>query len=339
MNFASDTTAPAHPAVIEALSRANQGSEASYGGDTVHARLRDRLARTFETDDFEFWLVASGTAANALALSILCPPTGAILCHEEAHIERDERGAPEFFTGGAKLRLLPGFSAKIEEAALKDAVAHIDHAFVHETPSEVLSITNLTECGAAYWPKEIAALAGHAKAAGLKVHLDGARFGNALVSTGARPAEMSWRAGVDVLSFGLTKTGAIGCEVILLFGNARASFDALKVRAKRGGHMPAKMRFLAAQADALLTDDLWLRLSAYSNAMALKLAGAFDEAGFRIAYPVQGNGVFVHLPEDKAAALQFAGAKFYPWPGGLYRFVTNWTTLEDEIHQVTDQLS
>jgi threonine aldolase len=331
MNFASDTTAPAHPHVIDALSRANHGLEASYGNDAVTARLRTLIARTFGTDDFDFWLTASGTASNALALSCFCPPTGAILCHAEAHIERDERGAPEFFTGGGKLRLLPGAGARIDEAALRAALSAIDHGFVHETPAYVLSLTNLTECGTLYTPDEIAHYARLAKKAGLSVHLDGARFGNALVSAGCDPSEMSWRAGVDVLTFGLTKTGAIGCEVILLFGSARTKFEELKARAKRSGHMPPKMRFLAAQAEAMLDGALWLRLSSYANAMALHLAGLFDDAGFRLAFPVKGNEVFVRLPEDVAAALQLAGVKFYAWPGGSYRFVTNWTTSEEDL--------
>ncbi len=331
MNFASDTTAPAHPNVLDAISRANHGLEPSYGSDAISARLRTLIARTFATDDFDFWLTASGTASNALALSCFCPPTGAVLCHAEAHIERDERGAPEFFSGGGKLKLLPGHGAKIDEAALRTALSSIDHTFVHETPAHVLSLTNLTECGTIYSPDEVAHYARLAHAAGLVLHLDGARFGNALVSAGCDPSEMSWRAGVDVLTFGLTKTGAIGCEIIILFGKSRSKFEELKARAKRSGHMPPKMRFLAAQAEAMLDGALWLRLASYANAMALKLAGAFSDAGFRLAYPVQGNEVFVRLPEEAAAALQFAGVKFYPWPGGMYRFVTNWTTTEDDI--------
>ena len=150
MDFSSDTSAPAHPAVIEALARVNSGMEGSYGNDSVTARVRTLLAETFETDEFDFWMCASGTASNALALSLICPPTGSILCHEEAHIERDERGAPEFFTGGGKLALLSGDAARIDEAALRTALAGIERGFVHETPPHVLSLTNLTESGAAY---------------------------------------------------------------------------------------------------------------------------------------------------------------------------------------------
>ena len=326
MNFGSDTTAPAHPRVLEALARVNSGAEASYGSDAVTARLRSVIARVFETDDFDFWLTASGTASNALALSCFCPPTGAILCHEEAHIERDERGAPAFFSGGGQLRLLPGFGAKIDPSAFARAVDASNPDFVHETPLHAVSLTNLTECGLAYQPAEIAAFAGRAKAAGLAVHLDGARLANALIGTGMMPAAMTWQAGVDVLTLGLTKTGAIGCEIILLFGAARAKAAELRIRAKRSGHMPPKMRFLAAQAEAMLDDGLWLKLAGHANAMARDLAEGFERKGFKLAYPREGNEVFVMLPEASARKLQAAGAAFYPWPGGASRFVCSWSS-------------
>lgn len=331
MNFGSDTIAPAHPAVLDAMIRVNSGAEASYGNDAVTARLRDVLARTFETEDFDFWITASGTASNALALSCFCPSTGAILCHEEAHIERDERGAPEFFSGGGKLRLLPGFGAKIDPDAFDRAVAENNPDFVHETPLHVVSLTNLTECGMAYQPEEVARFAAAAKAAGLTFHLDGARFANALAGTGASPAGLSWKAGVDVLTLGLTKTGAMGCEIILLFGAARAKAAELRTRAKRSGHMPPKMRFLAAQAEAMLSGGLWLELAAHANAMARKLCGGFERRGFQLAYPCGGNEVFVQLPAPVTEKLKAEGAAFYPWPGGASRFVCSWATQEAEI--------
>lgn len=327
MDFSSDTAAPAHPAVLDALARANQGHAASYGADEVNARVRALLAEVFETEDFDVWLTASGTAANALALACLCPPTGAILCHEEAHIERDERGAPEFFTGGAKLQLLPGDGARIDEAALRTALGAIDRHFVHETPAHVLSLTNLTECGTRYSAEEIAHYAGLAQAAGLAVHLDGARLANALAGSGASAAEMSWKAGVDALCLGLTKTGAMGCELILLFGAARAKRAELEARAKRAGHMPAKMRFLAAQAEALLTDGLWLALAETANARAATLAERLStHPGVTLAYPVEGNEVFAHLPGGLADHLIAEGVRCYPWPGGSHRFVCSWAT-------------
>lgn len=332
MDFSSDTSAPAHPSVLEALSRVNTGMEGSYSNDSVTARVRTLIAKTFETNDFDMWMCASGTASNALALSVMCPPTGSILCHEEAHIERDERGAVEFFTGGGRLALLQGDGAKIDETALRHALDQIDRSFVHETPPAVLSLTNLTESGTAYSADTIKHFAALAHKADLLVHLDGARFGNALVSTGATPAQMSWQAGIDVLTFGLTKTGGMGCELILLFGEMRAKFAELQARAKRAGHMPPKMRYIAAQAEAMLTDGLWLTLAETANTQATRLADALCALlGVSIAHPVDGNEVFIVLPDEIAARLQTAGAKFYPWPGGCYRFVCAWSTSDAEM--------
>lgn len=332
MDFASDTTAPAHPSVLDAIVAANSGSAASYGADAVTQRLRALLSATFETDDFDFWACASGTASNALALSVMCSSIGAIACHEEAHIERDERGAPEFFTGGAKLRLLTGQGAQIDETALRAALAGNDPSFVHETPLATLSLTNLTECGTAYSVETLKHYASLAHEEGLNVHLDGARLSNALVRTGATPAEMSWKTGVDVLTLGLTKTGAIGCEIILLFGRMRDRFEALKARAKRSGHMPPKMRFLAAQAEAMLEDGLWLDLARNANNTATELANLLcAKQGVSLAYPVDGNEVFAVLPANVEAVIKSAGVKCYPWPGGSYRFVCSWATPQSDL--------
>ncbi|HPE48342.1 MAG TPA: beta-eliminating lyase-related protein [Hyphomonas sp.] len=334
MNFSSDTSAPAHARVIEALLDANSGMEGSYGGDSATAAVRPLLEAVFETDDFDFWMTASGTASNALALSCFCPPTGAVLCHEQAHIERDERGAPEFFSGGGKLRLLKGFGARIDRDALEAALGQINRDFVHETPADVLSLTNLTECGTAYSAAEVALYARLAHDKGLAVHMDGARLGNALISTHAKAADMTWKAGADVLTFGLTKTGAIGCEIIILFGRARTKYADLKARAKRSGHMPAKMRFIAAQARAMLDGGLWLELAEHANAMAADLADVFTGAGFDLAYPVDGNEVFPLLPDDAAMRLRKAGALFYPWADGSSRFVCAWSTDPEDIAAV-----
>lgn len=330
MNFSSDTAAPAHPAILEAMLAASKGPSPSYGSDPWTDAARKALRDVFETD-LDIWLVSSGTAANALALATLCPPHGSIICHDEAHIERDERGAPEFFTGGAKLALLPGAHARIDMSALREKIAINRHDFVHETPAHVLSLSNLTESGAAYRPFEIAERAALAREAGLAVHLDGARLANALVSTGASPAEMTWRAGVDVLCFGATKNGAVGCEAIILFGAARQRAQDLMVRAKRAGHMPPKMRFLAAQMSAYLKDGLWLQLARRANASATSLATALTRAGAELAHPVDGNEVFARLPDGMADRLSAAGAKFYPWIDGSYRFVCSWATEPSEI--------
>ena len=336
MNFSSDTAAPAHPVVLEALARVNTGSQPSYGADTVTAEVRDVLGRVLETEDFDFWLCASGTASNALALSCFCPPTGAVLCHANAHIAVDERGAPEFFSGGGKLQLLPGPRGQIDEDALRQALARINPDFVHETPAHVLSLTNLTENGTAYPPARLRHYAALAHERDLVVHLDGARLANALVSTGASAAEMTWQAGVDVLSLGLTKTGAIGCEIIILFGEARSRFSELQARAKRSGHMPPKMRYLAAQAIAMLTGDRWLELAQTANQRARQLSDALCcHPGTELIQPVDGNEVFARLDEDLAKRLREAGGVFYAWPDGSYRFVTHWQTPDEAIDQVS----
>lgn len=336
MNFSSDTAAPAHPAIIEAIAAANTGAASSYGADKWMAATKTALSDVFETD-LDFWLVPSGTAANALALSILCPPHGAILCHAEAHIERDERGAPEFYTGGAKLSLLPGPYAKIDLDALKRRLDASRPSFVHEVPACALSLSNLTECGAAYSASEIAERAELMHPHG-PVHLDGARFANALVSTGKSPSELSWRAGINVMSFGATKNGAIGCEAILLFGEARKLAPDLLARAKRAGHMPPKMRFLAAQMGAYLKDGLWLDLARSANTSAKTLADALIAAGSKLAYPLDGNEVFVDLEPAIVKKLNDAGAAFYPWAGKTHRFVCSWNTSDADVSALSKVL-
>lgn len=340
MNFTSDTAAPAHPAIVDALVEVNTGKAASYGGDDGFGELERRLQDLFETRALAVWPVASGTAANALALASLCGPTEGVLCHRMAHIHMDERGAPEFFTGGAKLLLLEGEHGRIDAVALKTALARINREFVHETPPALLSLTNLTEMGTRYGPAAVSELAGMAKAHGLSVHLDGARFGNALAGCGASPAEMSWKAGVDVMSFGLTKTGAMGCELILLFGEAAGRIAHLRALAKRAGHMPAKMRYLSAQANALLKDGLWLDLSASANRSATRLAeGLCALPGAHLAAPVEGNEIFVHLPEGLAARLRAAGLVFYDWPDGSCRFVCDWALIPGDIDSAVSILA
>ncbi len=339
MDFSSDTSAPAHPAVLEAMAHVNSGNQSSYGNDEITAILRPELARVLETDDFDFWLCASGTAANALVLSCFCPPMGAILCHAEAHIARDERSAPEFFTGGGKLQLLEGNGAQIDEAALRAALARIDHDFVHETPAHVLSLTNLTESGTAYPAERIRHYASLARDAGLSVHLDGARLANAVASTGATVAEMTWKAGMDAVCLGLTKTGAIGCEIIVLFGDARSKFPELKARAKRSGHMPPKMRYMAAQALALFKDDLWLTLAGTANQRARQVSNMLcRDPETTLVNPVEGNEIFVRLGDETLKALRRAKATFYPWLDDSYRLVTSWATPADTVSQLAQAL-
>lgn len=338
MNFSSDTSAPAHPAILEAMAAVGRSYEPSYGADGHTARARAALSEVFETD-LDVYFVSSGTASNALALSVLCPSTSAIACHEEAHIERDERGAAEFFTGGGRLALLPGAHAKIDPEALRARLARVQPAVVHETPVAVLSLSNLTESGAAYSPAEVAALADIAKSAGLWVHMDGARFTNAMLATGASPAGLSWKAGVDVLSFGATKNGAAGCEAVMLFGRARKLFEDLRIRAKRAGHMPPKARYLAAQMSAYLQNGLWLELAANANAAAAALSDVLSAHGAVLRHPVDGNEIFADLDQEAVRRLEATGAAFHRWPDGSIRFVCSWATGEGEIRNVARVLA
>jgi len=331
MNFLSDTTAPAHPKLIEAISAANSGFQSSYGADEISARVETRLREIFETD-LKVLFAVSGTAANALALSALCPAHGAILCHEEAHIHRDERGAPEFYTGGAKLTPLRGAHAKISLEELDRALAEIPEGFVHTSPVRVLSLSNLTESGTAYTPSEVAERAGRLKDRPAYVHMDGARFTNALVSLGCTPAELTWKSGVDALCFGATKNAAMGAEAVILFPSAMERFEELQVRQKRGGHMAPKMRFLAAQFDAWLADDLWLDLARSANAQAAALSqGLASIEGVEILHAVDGNEIFARIPAPIASRMREAGVQFYQWPDGSARLVTSWCTTQGDI--------
>lgn len=336
MNFLSDTTAPAHPALLDAIAHANGGYAASYGNDPLCQRVEARLREVFETD-LKVLFTVSGTASNALALSILCPSHGAVLCHDEAHIHRDERGAPEFFTGGAKLIPLPGAHAKIDLAALNTALNSWPQDFVHTTPPCVLSVSNLNESGCAYTAAELAELTGPAKAKGLGVHFDGARFANLLAGSGMTPAEASWKAGADILSLGATKNGALAAEAVILFPSVMDRYGELQARQKRAGHMVAKMRYVAAQFEAWLTDGLWLDLAGHANAMARRLGESLSQVeGVELAHPVDGNEVFVSLPENVAEKMRAAGAGFYQWPDGTARLVASWSTREDDVNALLD---
>lgn len=334
MNFLSDTTAPAHPALIESLAAANDGFAPSYGADAISGRVKARLQEIFETD-LEVLFTVSGTASNALALSVLCPGDAMILCHDEAHIHRDERGAPEFFTGGGKLLPIKGEHAKITAEALEAVLAEWPSDFVHTTPPAVLSLSQLNESGCAYSVAEIEALAQTAKARDLAVHMDGARFANALVSRSCSPAEMTWKAGVDALCLGATKNGALAAEAVILFPNVMDRFANLQARQKRAGHMVPKMRYVAAQMDAWLKDDLWLDLARRANAAGARLAqGLSALPGAALAHPCDGNEVFARLDPALANALEAAGAGFYGWPDGSARFVASWCTDATEIDSV-----
>jgi threonine aldolase len=337
MNFASDNTAPASPEILAALHAANEGAVSSYGADPITARLRERLNGVFGTT-LVAHPVGTGTAANALALATLVHPYGAVICAEESHIATDECGAPEFFTGGAKLIALPNRDGKIRPAQIDAVMARARDGGVHHVLPEAVSITQATEWGTVYSVEEVTAIAAACRVHGLKLHMDGARFANALVHLGCTPAEASWQAGVDVLSFGATKNGALAAEAVLFFDPEAA--EGFERRRKRAGHLWSKLRYLSAQIDAYLESDLWLCNAASSNRLATRLAEGLAALGtVDVVQTVQANEVFVAMPPSLIAALHDAGAHFYEWiavPGvdlPVVRLVTAHSTTDAEVEQ------
>lgn len=329
--FASDNTAGLCPEALAALAAANPGRAAGYGDDPWTAEARAQVQAVFETE-CEVFFVFNGTAANALALAALCRSYQGILCHQSAHLEVDECGAPEFFTGGSKVIPLAGAMAKLTPAAIEEAVTR-GHG-VHYPHPAALSLTQSTEFGTRYTPAETAALAATARRHGLAVHMDGARFANAaaaLAPDGFSPADLTWRAGVDVLSFGGTKNGMLTAEAVVFFNRDLARDFAYRV--KQSGQLASKQRFAAAQWTALLRDGAWLRHAAHANAMARRLAtGLQTVPGARLLFPVEANGVFVELTPALAAGLAERGWQFYRFVGEHgYRLMGSWATTSDEV--------
>ena len=323
MRFFSDNAASVHPAVLDALSACNS-VDTAYDGDALSKSLDGVLSDLFETQVTALW-VATGTAANSLALASLCPPYGSVLCHADAHIQNDECGAPEFYTHGAKLALIAGDGAKVTADALREKLASTPGG-VHWAQPHALSITNATEYGRAYAPDEVAALGDIAKAHGLGFHMDGARFANALVTLGCSPADVTWRAGVDVLSFGFAKNGGLSTECLVYFDREKAK--GVAERRKRAGHLLSKGRYMAAQIIALLKDDVWLSNARAANAGAQKLGAA---CGARLFQPVEANEVFARMTPEEAATLRAQGFDFYDWAEGEVRFVVSWDQPTAEI--------
>ncbi|WP_205479442.1 threonine aldolase family protein [Sphingomonas arenae] len=316
MRFFSDNAAAAHPAVLEAMIAANT-LDTAYDSDALSRKLDGAFSDLFETEVTALW-VTTGTAANCLALAAMVPSYGGVLCHREAHINVDEAGAPEFFSGGAKLLLVDGPGAKLTVDAVAEARGRI-RADVHQTQPNALSITNASEYGLVYTPEETAALGEFAHTHKLAFHLDGARFANAVVSTGASPADLTWRAGVDALSFGFVKNGGLSTEALILFDRDLA--DSVLRRRKRAGHLLSKGRYMAAQLLAMLDEEIWLTNARAANEAATRLA---DAAGDRLVHPVQANEVFLRLTAEEAASLRQQGYDFYDWGVGEARLVTSW---------------
>lgn len=341
MEFASDNAAGAAPEILAAVMAVNAGAAPSYGTDAAMDRVRALIRETFEAPEAEVYLVATGTAANALSLACYCPPWGVVYAHDGAHVEHDECGAPEFYIGGGKIRRIAGADGKLVPEALRAAIDATPQGFVHGHQRGAVTLTNVTEAGTVYTPAEVAALTAVARDYRLPVHMDGARFANAVVATGASPANLTWRTGVDILSFGGTKNGCLGVEAVVLFDAAKAwEFE---LRRKRGGHLFSKHRFLSAQMSAYLEGGLWLRLAEVANARSARLEAALSacpEAS--LLYPREANIAFATLPRALHRKLEGAGAHYYYWPGDPApegpddeqigaRFVTSWATTEAEI--------
>jgi threonine aldolase len=331
MRFFSDNAAAAHPKVIEAIAETNR-LDTAYDGDEWSKRLDGAFSDLFETDVRALW-VTTGTAANCLALAALCPPFGAIICHRDAHIENDEAGAPAFFTHGAKLMLVDGLGAKVAPETVEEAVGRV-RKDVHQVQPKALSITNATEYGLAYSAAEVGALGETAKRHGLGFHMDGARFANAIVATGDSPADVTWRAGVDALSFGFVKNGGLNAEALILFDTDLA--DEVAVRRKRAGHLLSKGRMLAAQILAMLDGDLWLANGRAANAAAQTIAKA---GGERLVHPVEANEIFLRVSPAEAAQLRSVGFDFYDWAPGEIRLVTSWDQQGEAVERLAQAIA
>ncbi len=331
MRFFSDNAAPVHPKIMQAIADANT-VDTAYDGDALSQKLDAAFSELFERDVAVLW-VSTGTAANCLALASLVQPHQGVICHSEAHIEVDECGAPGFYTGGAKLMLVDGEGAKIAPKTVSDLLSTI-RPDVHQVQAAAVSITNATEYGLVYQPSEVNALGGLCRERKLALHMDGARFGNAVATLGCCPADVTWRAGVDVLSFGFAKNGGMNAEALVYFDPALA--DAARYRRKRAGHLLSKGRFLAAQLLAFLDADLWLDNAKAANAAGQIIAGAAPE---RLLHPVEANEIFIRLSASEAASLRKQGFDFYDWGEGAARLVTSWHHREEDVQPLAKAIA
>lgn len=327
MNFRSDNTATVAAEILAALTEVNKEPALAYGDDQWTCKLDEKCSALFERD-VRVFTVATGTAANSISLACAVPPWGSILCHREAHIECDESGAPEFYSNGAKLALIDGVAAKITTKGIKEALGR-SASSIHSVQPSAVSISQTTERGAIYRPEEVAEIGELARNAGLAFHMDGARFANAVAALSCKPADISWRGGVELLSFGATKNGALAAEAIVCFNLDYAK--EIERRRKRGGHLFSKNRYVAAQLLAYLENDLWLKLAARANRLARKLG---DAAGPLLTVPVESNQVFLKPGPAGFARLRAAGVEFYEWGAegsGEARLVVSWNQNEADV--------
>ena len=333
MLFASDNTGPVHPKVMEALAAANTGYASPYGNDDLTAEAVTKVREVFEAPDAMVHFVPTGTAANALLLATLAKPWDAILCSDVAHVHGEEGNAPEFFAGGAKLVLVPSSGGKITATDLHERIRSVAQGDVHCPQRGPVSITQVTERGGVYTLDEIGAICDVAKSHNMPVHLDGARFANAVAALGCTPAEMSWKAGVDAVSFGGTKNGLMAVEAAILFDPDK-SFE-FELRRKRAAQLFSKLRYLSAQMLAYLTDDLWLEMAREANRTGQKLAKALPEAGARLADPAHASLMYVEWDRQAEERLRETDAQFssseIEHDRFLARLVTNWATTDDDV--------
>ena len=336
VKFASDNISGACPEVLDAILKANDGDSTPYGNDQISTDLQKKFSDLFEKDVIIF-PTASGTAANALALSTMTPSFGNIYCHKLSHINTDECGAPEFYTGGGKLVTLNGINGKITTEELDQAIS--GKGIVHHTQPSSVSITQVCETGEVYQLDEIKKISDVAHKYNLNMHMDGARFANALVSLDTTPAEMTWKSGIDVLSFGATKNGCIAAEAIIFFNKDLVGNIAFLM--KRAGHLLSKMRFVSAQLDAYITNDVWLRNARHANKMGKKLSDGLSKFNdIEIAYPTEANEVFAKFPRNKIEHLNSEGYKMNEeeLDGKAIRLVAAWNTKDSDVDQLLDTL-
>jgi len=329
MQFLSDNAAAVHPQVWDAMRRADL-ADAPYDGDALSGRLDEAFSALFGREVAVMW-VATGTAANCIALSTMVPPHGAVLCHREAHIEMDEGGAPGFYLHGAKLVLADGEGAKLTPEAITQVLESI-RSDVHQVQVHAVSLTQASEYGRSYRPGELGEISALARARGLALHMDGARFANATAFLGCLPAEAC--CDVDALSFGCVKNGAMSAEAVVFFDPTLA--DVARYRRKRAGHLQSKGRYLAAQLLAMVDGDLWLANARSANAAAAEIASAATD---RLLHPVEANEVFVRCTDEERAALRAMGFGFYDWGPDAARFVTAWDSKEEDARALARALA
>lgn len=335
LQFSSDNTAGMCPEALAAIQQANAGFAASYGNDEITRTVCDRLRQVFESD-CDIFFVFNGTAANSLALAALCQSYQGVICTDTAHVETDECGAPEFFSNGSKLLLSPHRFGKLTLQGVRDLITR--RSDIHYPRPRVLTLTQSTELGTIYQTGEIAGLSRLAREFGLRTHMDGARFANALATLGCAPADVTWRAGIEVLCFGGTKLGLPGGEAIVFFD--RALGEEFAYRCKQAGQLASKMRYLSAPWLAMLENDTWLRHARHANLMAQRLADRLHAAvGAELLLPTEANAVFVNLPEAALAALREQGWVFYTFIGGGARFMCSWATEEAAVDALADDIA